>query len=52
MHFQKPDDLPEGGHEADERDEGLLQQDLQRLGLCTQQERCCLQESARGYRGC
>ena len=38
MHLQKPDDLPEGGHEADERDEGLLQQDLQRPGLRPQQE--------------
>ena len=42
VHFEKPDRLLERGHEADEGDERLLQQDFQRLGLCSQQECRCL----------
>ena len=36
MHFQKPDSISERGHEADEGDKGLLQQDIQRPGLRSQ----------------
>ena len=48
VHFEKLDSLLERGHETDERDEGLLQQDLQRPGLRPQQECGGLEDSAWG----
>jgi hypothetical protein len=42
----KPVQIPQRGHETNEGDEGLLQQDLQRPGLGAEQERRLLEEPA------